>query len=40
MSQILDKKQIKKLQEYEAKKYKDLHSSILNDDGNPRNDKS
>eukprot|EP00347_Sterkiella_histriomuscorum_P020570 403337299 len=39
MSMILEKKQVKKLKEFEEKKYKEFHDTILNDDGNPRGDK-
>ncbi|CDW81758.1 UNKNOWN [Stylonychia lemnae] len=37
MSQILDKKQVKRLTDFEQKKYKELHQGILGDDGHPNN---
>ena len=36
----MDKKQVKKLKEFEETKYKQFHDTMLRDDGNPRGDKT
>jgi hypothetical protein len=40
LNQVLDKKQLKKLSDFEVKKYKEMHAELLLDDGIPKFEKN